>query len=121
MDYKETFSLVSSKDSCRIIMVLMAHFNLELHHIDVKTVFLNGDIDKTIYMVQPKNFMSEDPKNLVCKLKKSICGLKKAFRQWHFKVHQVIISFDFKMNLVDNCIYHQFCESKIYFSGFICR
>ena len=48
IDYKETFSLVSSKDSLRIIMALVAHFDLELHQMDVKTTFLNGNIDEKI-------------------------------------------------------------------------
>ena len=43
---------------------------------DVKTIFLNANFDETIYMVQPKNFVSGDPKSMVCKLKKSIYGLK---------------------------------------------
>ena len=51
IDYKETFSPVSTKDSFRIIMALVAHFDLELHQMDVKTAFLNGDIDETIYMM----------------------------------------------------------------------
>ncbi|CAJ2653575.1 unnamed protein product [Trifolium pratense] len=94
IDYKETFSPVSSKDSLRIIMALVAHFDLELHQMDVKTAFLNGNIDETIYMVQPENFVSGDPKSMVCKLKKSIYGLKQASRQWYYKFHQVISSFD---------------------------
>ena len=76
IDYKETFSPVSSKDSFRIIMTLMAHYDLELHQMGVKTAFLNGNIDETIYMVQPENFKSNDSKQLVCKLKRSIYGLK---------------------------------------------
>ena len=75
IDYKETFSPVSSKDSFRTIMALVVHFDLELHQMDVKTVFLNGDIDETIYMVQPENFVSGVTKRMVCKLKKSIYGL----------------------------------------------
>ena len=51
IDYKETFFPVSSKDSFRIIMALIAHFDLELHQIDVRIAFLNGNIDETIYMV----------------------------------------------------------------------
>ena len=51
IDYKETFSSVSTKDSFRTIMALVAHFDLELYQMDVKTGFLNGNIDKTIYMV----------------------------------------------------------------------
>ena len=80
IDFKETFSPVSTKDSFRTIMALVAHFDLELHQMDVKTVFLNGDIDETIYMVQPENFESGDPKNMVCKLTKSIYGLKQVSR-----------------------------------------
>ena len=112
IDYKETFSPVYLKDSFRIIMALVAHFNLELHHMDVKTVFLNGDIDEIIYMLQPENFMSGDAKQMVCKLKKSIYGLKQASRQWYYKFHQVIISFSFEMNLADDCIYHKFSGTK---------
>ena len=73
IDFKETFSLVALKDSFRVIMALVAYFDLKLHHQDVKTIFLNRDIDKTIYIVQQKNFMSGDPKSIVCKLKKSNC------------------------------------------------
>ena len=76
IDYKETFSPVSSKDSFRVIMTLVAYYDLKLHEMDVKTVFLNGNIDETIYMVQPENFKSNDSKQLVCKLKRSIYGLK---------------------------------------------
>ncbi|KZV18416.1 hypothetical protein F511_19192 [Dorcoceras hygrometricum] len=112
IDYKETFSPVSSKDSFRIIMALVAHFDLELHQMDVKTAVLNGDIDETIYMRQPEGFVSGDPDNMVCKLKKSIYGLKQASRQWYFKFHQVIISFGFEMNMVDDCVYHKFSGSK---------
>ena len=115
IDYIETFSLVSSKDSFRIIMALTAHFDLELHQMDVKTAFLNGDIDETIYMVQPENFVFGDPKKMVCKLKKSIYGLKHASRQWYHKFHQVICSFGFESNIVEDCVYHKFSGSKYIF------
>ena len=80
IDYKETFSLVSSNDSFRIIMALLVHFNLELYQIDVKTAFLNGNIDETIYMVQSEKFVLGDPKNMICKVKKSIYRFKQAAR-----------------------------------------
>ncbi|RVW25234.1 Retrovirus-related Pol polyprotein from transposon TNT 1-94 [Vitis vinifera] len=112
IDYKETFSPVSSKDSFRIIMALVAHYDLELHQMDVKTAFLNGNIDETIYMVQPENFESNDSKQLVCRLKRSIYGLKQASRQWYRKFDQVITSFGFKENTVDQCIYLKFSGSK---------
>jgi uncharacterized protein YqgQ len=81
IDYKEIFSLVSTKDSFRIIMALVAYLDLELHQMDVKTTFLNGELDEIIYMVQPPHFEIEDPKGMICQLKKSIYGLNQASRQ----------------------------------------
>ncbi|RDY04531.1 hypothetical protein CR513_11749, partial [Mucuna pruriens] len=65
IDYKETSSSISLKDSFRTIMTLVGHFDLELHQMDVKIVFLNCDIDETIYMVQPKNFVSNESKSMI--------------------------------------------------------
>ena len=93
-------------------MTLVAHYDLELHQMDFKTAFLNGNIDETIYMVQPENYESNDSKQLVCRLKRSIYCLKQASRQWYRKFDQVIISFGFKENTVDQCIYLKFSGSK---------
>ena len=65
VDFKETLSLISTEDSFRTVMTVVAYFDFELHHMDVKTAFLNGNIDETIYMVQSKNFVSRDPKKMV--------------------------------------------------------
>ena len=81
IDYNETFSPVSCKDSFRIIIALVAHYDLELHQMDVKTAFLNGDLDKNVYMAQPKGFVVEGKRRMGCRLKKSIYGLKQASRQ----------------------------------------
>ncbi|CAJ2635046.1 unnamed protein product [Trifolium pratense] len=115
IDFKETFSPVSSKDSFRTIMALVAHYDLELHQMDVKTAFLNGNIDETIYMVQPENFVSGDSKNMVCKLTKSIYGLKQASRQWYHKFHEVVLSFGFEVNIVEDCVYQKFSGRKCIF------
>jgi hypothetical protein len=56
IDYHETFSPVSKNDSFRIIIELIAHFDLELHQMDVKTSFLNGDLEEEVYMKQPEGF-----------------------------------------------------------------
>ena len=101
--------------SSRVPLKLWGEAILDLHQMDMKITFLNGDIDETIYMVQPENFVSGDPNNMVCKLNQSIFGLKQASRQLYFKFHQVIISFDFEMNLVDDCIYHRLCWGKYIF------
>ena len=59
-------------------MELVAYFDLELQQMDVKTNLLNEDIKEEVYMKQPKGFSSTDGEHLVCKLKKSIYGLKQA-------------------------------------------
>ena len=66
IDYKETFSPVSSKDSFKTIIALVAHFDLELHQMDVKIVFLNGDINEMIYMVHPENCVRRSRGHLFC-------------------------------------------------------
>ena len=85
IDYNETFSPVSCKDSFGIIMTLVAHYDLELHQMDVKTTFLNGNLEENVYMAQPKGFVMEGNERLGCRLKKSIYGLKQASRQWYLK------------------------------------
>ena len=115
IDYTETFSPVSKKDSFRIILALVAQFDLELQQMDVKTAFLNGDLKEEVYMKQPEGFSSSDGEHLVCKLKKSIYGLKQASRQWYFKFHGVISSFGFVENPMDQCIYQKVSGSKICF------
>ena len=70
VDYEATFSPVSSKDSFRVIMALVAHFDMELHQMDVKTAFLNGDLNEEVYMMQPEGFVANDSGTLVYRLKK---------------------------------------------------
>ncbi|KAL4383566.1 hypothetical protein GQ457_15G010160 [Hibiscus cannabinus] len=115
IDYTETFSPVSKKDSLRIVLALVTQFDLELQQMDVKTAFLNGDLEEEVYMKQPEGFSSSDGENLVCKLKKSIYGLKQASRQWYLKFHEVISSFGFVENIMDQCIYQKVSGSKICF------
>ena len=115
IDYKETFSPVSKKDSLRIIMALVAHYDLELHQMDVKTAFLNGNLEEEVYMDQPEGFSVKGKEDMVCKLKRSIYGLKQASRQWYLKFNDTITSFGFKENIVDRCIYLKISGSKFIF------
>ena len=87
IDYTETFSHVVRFTSIRIILALVAGLDLELHQMDVKTAFLNGELEEKIYMVQPEGFIVPGSEHKVCKLKKSIYGLKQSLRQWYFKFH----------------------------------
>ena len=113
IDYNETFSPVSTKDAFRVIMALTAHFDLELHQMDVKTAFLNGNLEENLYMLQPDGFVEDEKK--VCKLQKSIYGLKQASRQWYLKFDAVITSFGFEENKLDECVYCKISGSHFIF------
>ena len=105
VDFNETFSPVSTKDAFRLIMALVAHHDMELHQMDVKTAFLNGELEEEIYMKQPEGFIEPGKEHLVCKLNMSIYGLKQASRQWYLKFDAVVSDFGFKENQVDECVY----------------
>jgi hypothetical protein len=96
IDYTETFSPVSCKDSLRIIMALVTHYDLELHQMDAKTTFLNGDLLENVYMAQPKGFAVKGKEHMGCHLRKSIYGLKQTSRKWYLKFDETIRSFGFK-------------------------
>ena len=96
---------MSSKDSLRIIMAIMANFDLQLHQMDVRTVFLNGDLVEDFYMYQPIDFEEVGKEHMICKLHKSIYGLKQASRQWYLKFDEVVTANGFKENIINQCIY----------------
>ncbi|CAL8993086.1 unnamed protein product, partial [Prunus brigantina] len=108
VDYNETFSPVSTKDSLRVIMALVAHFDLDLHQMDVQTAFLNGNLIEEIYMKQPDGFIQKGEEDLVCRLQKSIYVLKQASRHWYLKFDEVVKSQGFIDNPLDECIYQKF-------------
>ena len=70
VDYEETFSPVVRLASIRLLLALVAHLDLELFQMDVKTAFLNGSLEEEIYMVQPFGFASKGREDKVCRLKK---------------------------------------------------
>ena len=67
------------------LLSLVVAFDLEVEQMDVKTTFLHGDLDEYIYMKQPEGFIVKDTKELVCKIKKSLYGLKQSPRMWYQK------------------------------------
>jgi hypothetical protein len=85
IDFDEIFSPNVKMTSIRTILSLLAAKDLHLEQLDVKTTFLHGDLEEDIYMQQPQGYEVKGKENLVCKLKKRFCGLKKAPRKWYLK------------------------------------
>ena len=114
-DYEETISLVAMITSIRILLSIAAHKDYEIWQMDVKTTFLNGSLDETIYMIQPEGFIAKDQEKKVCKLQKSIYGLKQAFRSWNIRFDKLVKSFGFIQCPDEPCVYKRSSENVIVF------
>ena len=82
---------------------------------DVKTAFFNGNIEEELYMVQPEGFVDPKDANKVCKLQRSIYGLKQAYQSWNLRFDEVIKEFGFVQNKEEACIYKKLSGSSVSF------
>ncbi|GJZ14399.1 retrotransposon protein, putative, ty1-copia subclass [Tanacetum coccineum] len=115
VDYEETFSPVADIRAIRILISIVAFYDYEIWKMDVKTAFLNGYLDKDIYMVQPKGFVDLKHPKKVCKLQRSIYGLKQASRSWNKRFNEEIKKFGFAQNLDEPCVYQKASGSNVTF------
>ncbi|KAE8658140.1 Retrovirus-related Pol polyprotein from transposon TNT 1-94 [Hibiscus syriacus] len=105
VDYDEIFSPVVRHTSIRAILALVASWDLHLEQMDVKTAFLNGDLEEHIYMRQPEGFTQPGNEHLVCRLKKSLYGLKQSPRQWYKRFDSYMIKIGYNRCEYDCCVY----------------
>jgi hypothetical protein len=105
VDYEETFAPVAKMNSVRAILTVAAMLNWEIHQMDVKTAFLNGNLTEKIYMRQPEGFIQIGREELVCLLKRSLYGLKQASREWNKVITMFLLGEGFKQSLVESCLY----------------
>jgi len=105
IDYSETFSPVARFESLRLLLAISALEDWEIHSMDVKSAFLNGDLDEEIYMAQPEGFIIPGQEHQVCHLCKAIYGLKQALHQWNLKFHGVLLDYGFTCTVSDSGVY----------------
>ncbi|GJY20334.1 retrotransposon protein, putative, ty1-copia subclass [Tanacetum coccineum] len=115
VDYEETFSPVADIRAIRILISIAAYYDYEIWQMDVKTAFLNGYLDEDIYMVQPEGFVDPNHPRKVCKLQRSIYGLKQASRSWNKRFDEEIKRFGFTQNLDEPCVYQKASGSNVTF------
>lgn len=103
IDFTETFSPVARYDTVRSVIAIAAQKSLKLNQFDIKTAFLNGEINEEIYIEQPQGF--KDGSGRLCRLKKSLYGLKQAPRAWNETLDRALKSFGLSQSKNDPCLY----------------
>jgi hypothetical protein len=111
-DYFDTYLPVAMMTTICVLVALAVCNDIFIHQMDVKTVFLNGELDDEIYIKQSDGFVALGQENKVCRLKKSSYGLKQAPKQWHEKFDRTLTSAGFVVNETDTCVYYRFGGGK---------
>ena len=101
--------------SIKILLSIAANYDYEIWQMDVKTAFLNGNLKEEIYIMQPEGFIAKNQEHMVCKLTRSIYGLKQASRSWNIKFFQAIKSFASEQNLDEPCVYKRHQDKVVMF------
>jgi hypothetical protein len=104
-DFFDVYSLVAKLTTIRVLLSLSADHDLLVHQMDVKTTLFNGELEEEIYMTQFDRYVVKSQEDKVCKLMKSLYGLKQAHKQWHEKFDVTLISASFSVNEADQCVY----------------
>ena len=105
IDFDKIFSPVVKMSSIRVVLRLVASLDLELQQLDVKIAFLHGDLKEEIYMDHLEGFNVKGKEHMVCKLKKSLYGLKQTSRQWYKKFDSFMVGHGYTRTNANHCMY----------------
>ena len=115
IDYEETFSPVAMLNSIRILLFVTASLDYKIWQMDVKTTFLNGNLEEDIYLQQLEGFIVKGQEHMVCKLQRSIYGLKQASRTWNIRFDQAITLYGFEKSPDEPSVYKRIQGAKVVF------
>jgi hypothetical protein len=101
--------------SVRILLAIAAYYDYEIWKMDVKTAFLNEHLSEDVYMTQPEGFVDPENAGKICKLQRSIYGLKQASRSWNVRFDEVVKGFGFIKNEEEPCVYKRASGSALVF------
>ncbi|XP_071920664.1 uncharacterized protein [Coffea arabica] len=107
IDYQETFAPVAKINSIRVLLSLAINANWPLYQLDVKNAFLNGDLEKEVFMSLPPGFVDKYGVGKVCKLKKSLYGLKQSPRAWFERFNKAVQKFGFLQSQADHTLFYR--------------
>lgn len=107
IDFEEVFAPVARIETIRLLINLAASNDWEVHHLDVKTAFLHGELKETVYVTQPEGFVVKGSENKVYKLKKALYGLKQAPRAWNHKLNTCLMELGFVRCMKEPSVYRR--------------
>ena len=113
MDYFDTFSPIAKMTYVQLFISLAATYNWDLHQLDIKNVFLYGDLQEEVYMEQPPEFIAQEEKERVCRLRKSLYGLKQCPHAWFGKFIQAVEEFDMQKSKSGHSVFYGNSSSGI--------
>ena len=105
VDYSDTFAPVARMDTIRLLLAVAAHKNWKVFQMDVKSAFLNDDLQEEIYVEQPVGFVVQGEEDKVYMLKKALYGLKQAPRAWYGRIDDYLTGFGFQKSLSESTLY----------------
>jgi len=100
--------------SIQILLAITAYYDYEIWQMDIKMAFLNGNLSEDVYMTQPEGFVDQQNARKVCRLMKSIYGLKQASQSWNLRFDEEVKSFGFSKN-EEPCVYNKVSGSALVF------
>lgn len=113
VDYSETFAPVARMDTIRALIAIAAQNGWKIHQLDIKSAFLNRDLEEDIYVEQPQGFVVKGQEGKILKLKKALYGLKQAPRAWYSKIDNYFTSQGFRRSKSEPTLYTKAHEGKI--------
>ena len=105
LDYGETFAPIARMEGVRTLLAYATYKDFKVCQMDVKSTFLNGILEEEVYIEQPKGFVDEKNKDMVCKLHKALYGLKQAPRAWYERLHKYLVKIGFERTDDNNNLY----------------
>ncbi|WVZ91493.1 hypothetical protein U9M48_037657 [Paspalum notatum var. saurae] len=112
VDYEEVFAPVARMESVRILLAVAAHRGWAVHHMDVKSAFLNGELAEEVYVMQPPGFIAAGHEKMVLKLHKALYGLKQAPRAWNAKLDASLQKLGFSKSEYEHGLYTRCLNSS---------
>jgi hypothetical protein len=113
INFEETYALVARMEAIYLLLAYACSKNVKVYQMDVKSTFLNGELEEEVYIEQPEGFQLSENTDYVCKLKKALYGLKQAPRAWYSRLDKYLQQAGLRKGSADNNLYIKVIQGNI--------